>query len=190
MRLFLAINLTPAVRDALADAAAALREAAPDLRWVDAARIHLTLKFLDEQPESAVRTVADAMDAVAPKHFAFNLALGDGEHTVGAFPNFRRPRVVWMGVASDPKLELLHHDVEVACDAIGFAMEGRPFRPHLTLARVKDRIDATILRRLERAAKNIAFEAESNVASIDLMRSVTGAGAGYECLHSASLKAR
>lgn len=190
MRLFLAINLASDVREAIAAAGAPLREAAPDLRWTDASRLHLTLKFLDEQPESAVKTVADAMDTIAAKHFAFEMRVGDGEHTVGAFPNFRRPRVVWMGVANDPRLELLHHDVEVACEQLGFELDGRPFRPHLTLVRVKDRIDATALRRLERAATDVVFDLESSVSSVDLMRSVTGADARYECLHSAVLKAR
>ena len=44
-----------------------------------------------------------------------------------------------MGVAQEPRLELLHHDVEVACGQLGVETEGRPFRPHLTLARVKSR---------------------------------------------------
>jgi len=169
---------------------APLREAAPDLPWSDAGRLHLTLKFLAEQEERVVKTVADAMDAVAGKHFAFDMRVGDAEHTVGAFPNFRRPRVVWMGVANDPRLELLHHAVEVACEQLGFPLDGRPFRPHLTLVRVKDRIDATVLRRLERAAKDVTCDAASGVASVDLMRSVTGADARYERLHSSPLKAR
>lgn len=190
MRLFLAINLSPGIRDAIAAATASLREAAPDFRWTDASRFHLTLKFLDEQPEAAVKSVTDAMDAVVGQHFAFDMRVGGSDHVVGAFPNFRRPRVVWMGVSNDPKLELLHHDVEVACKALGFELEGRPFRPHLTLARVKDRVDATVLRRLERAAKAIRFDAESRVASVDLMRSVTGAEARHERLHTSPLKAR
>lgn len=190
MRLFLAINLAPDVRDSIAGAVAPLRGAAPDLRWSDASRLHLTLKFLDEQPETAVKPLTDAIDAVAAKHFAFEMRVGDGEQTVGSFPNFRRPRVVWMGVANDPRLELLHHDVEVACEQLGFELDGRPFRPHLTLVRVKDRIDATVLRRLEQAAKKVVVDAESAVASVDLMQSVTGVDARYECLHTSPLKAR
>ena len=93
-------------------------------------------------------------------------------------------------MANDPKLELLHHDVEVACEQLGFAVEGRPFRPHLTLVRVKDRIDATVLRQLERAAKNVTLDAPSPVTSVDLMQSVTGADTRYECIHSSPLKTR
>ena len=56
---------------------------------------------------------------------------------IGAFPNFRRARVVWIGVEQEPRLELLHHDLELACEQEGFEVEGRPFRPHITLARVR-----------------------------------------------------
>ena len=53
----------------------------------------------------------EAADSIARRHRHFDLTLG----SVGAFPNFRRARVVWMGVESEPKLEWLHHDLEVAC---------------------------------------------------------------------------
>ena len=108
---------------------------------------------------------------------------------IGAFPNFRRPRVVWMGVSPEPKLELLHHDVEAAAAKLGFEMDGRPFRPHLTLARVKPRsTEAEILRALARAAKHIEFTEELFVESIDLMQSdLSSAGARYRVLASAPL---
>jgi 2'-5' RNA ligase len=190
VRLFLAINVAPGVSAAIADAAAPLREAAPDLKWVDPSRLHLTLKFLDEQPESMVRDLADASDSVAGRHFGFDMRVGGSEHPVGAFPNFRRPRVVWAGVATDPRLELLHHDVEVACQALGFDVEGRPFRPHLTLARIADRVDATVLRRLERAAAKVTLDILSAVGSVDVMQSVTGRAPVYERLHASALRSR
>jgi 2'-5' RNA ligase len=190
VRLFLAINLDPEMRAAIFDAAAPLREAAPDLRWSAADRLHLTLKFLGEQPESAVAGISAATDRVSAAHYGFDMRVGDSDHTIGAFPNFRRPRVVWVGVATDPRLELLHHDVEVACETLGFALEGRPFRPHITLARIADRVDATVLRKLERATKKVTFDAESPVASVELMRSVTGPTARYEQVHTSPLRSR
>ena len=53
----------------------------------------------------------------------------------GAFPNFQRARVVWTGVQHESRLELLHHDVEVASGEEGFELPGRAFRPHVTVAR-------------------------------------------------------
>lgn len=189
MRLFLAINLAPEMRRAVIDATSSLREAAPSIGWVDETRLHLTLKFLGDQAESSVGPLREAMASVAGKHRAFRLSVKE----IGAFPNFRRARVVWMGVDREPRLEFLHHDVELACQQLGFELEGRAFRPHLTLARVKDRTDEQELRKLSRAGKKVEFEAETVVRSIDLMKSnldraSAQAGGRYERLYAAPLR--
>lgn len=187
MRLFLAINLEPGVRRALVEATSALHEAAPMLTWVDESRLHLTLKFLGEQPDGMAGRVGAMLDRVAAKHHRFPIHI----RQVGAFPNFRRARVVWMGVEQNTRLELLHHDVEVACDTLGFELDGRPFRPHLTLTRVKDRVDEESLRKLSRAGKRVDFDGEADVESIDLMKSELGAGGSrYQRLHASPLKVR
>jgi 2'-5' RNA ligase len=148
--------------------------------------VHLTLKFFGAQPADVVPRIRAAADAIAARHRPFALRIGG----VGAFPNFRRARVIWLGIDRDPRLELLHHDVEVACETVGFAIEGRAFRPHLTLARVKDGTVLEELKRVSRASKTFGFEAETTVTSIDLMRSTPGQpGTRYERLHGASLTA-
>lgn len=189
MRLFLAINLAPETRRSVIDATSALRDAAPSLSWVDEGRLHLTLKFLGAQPETVLGPLSDAITDVASRHRTFRMRMAE----IGAFPNFRRARVVWIGVDREPRLEFLHHDVELACERLGFELEGRPFRPHLTLARVKERTDVDELRQLSRAGKKLRFEAESVVRSIDLMRSnldrASAEAAGrYERLHAAPLR--
>jgi 2'-5' RNA ligase len=186
VRLFLAVNLPPEVRQAIVDAAAPLREAAPTLPWVDVEKLHLTVKFLGQQSEEMAARISDAMLGVAARNRAVGVELGD----IGAFPNFRRPRVVWLGVSSEPKLELLHHDVETACEALGIPVEGRPFRPHLTLARVRPRsIDATALRNLSRAAKDVHYVEEVVINAIDLMESkLTPTGAKHRLITSHSLR--
>lgn len=189
MRLFLAINLEPDVRRAIVDTLAPLKDAAPSLSWVDESRVHLTLKFFGEQPEDVVPRIAAAVDAAARRHRPFPIRIGG----VGAFPNFRRARVVWLGIEHEPRLELLHHDVETACATIGFGVEGRAFRPHLTLARVRDRTPPEELRRLSRTSKDLEFDETTSVESIDLMRSnlggQNGGAAKYERLHRAPLRA-
>ena len=185
MRLFLAINIDPEVRRAVVEAAAPLRALAPKLGWVREPNVHLTLKFLGEHSETVAGEVAAAMQRVAERHRAVDVELGG----VGAFPNFRRPRVVWMGVSPAPKLELLHHDVECAAKELGFSLDGRPFRPHLTLARVKPRAAAApTLRALEGAAKRIDYTQEIVINSVDLMQSELGPGGSrYRLLSSAQL---
>ena len=185
MRLFLAINLPADVRAAIAEAVDPLRTATPGFGWSDPAKVHLTVKFLGEQPESVVDPLREAIERVAARHEMMDLDIGG----VGAFPNLRRPRVVWLGVTPAPKLELLHHDVEVACEALGFEVEGRAFRPHLTLARIRERATTEETRALARAAREIDYRETVTVESIDLMRShLSSAGARYDPMWSARLR--
>ena len=187
MRLFLAINLPIDVRREVAAATAGLRQCAPDLMWVDEPRLHLTLKFLGEQPAERLDDIQGAIASVAGRHRELLMSMGG----IGAFPNFRRARVVWMGVTHEPRLELLHHDVEIACERLGFALDGRPFRPHLTLARVKHPVDEDRARMLSRAAKQTDYRTDFIVRSIDLMQSdpsASGEGPRYTTLVSAALR--
>jgi 2'-5' RNA ligase len=185
VRLFVAINLSPEIRRGVLDATEPLRERAPELSWVDEARLHLTLKFLGEQPDERLGEIKDVLASVAGRHRELVMDIGG----VGAFPNFRRARVVWIGIAQEPRLELLHHDVEVACESIGFEVEGRPFRPHLTLARVKTPISDERARELSRLAKRTDYRGDFIVRSVDLMRSELSAkGSSYTTLVSAALR--
>lgn len=168
------------------DALAPLRDAAPALGWVDSARLHLTVKFLGERHPGAVDALMAALRDVGGRHAPFTLDLKG----VGAFPNFRRARVVWLGIEPEPRLELLHHDVESWCERLGYEVEGRAFRPHLTLARVKAGTGEDTLRALARAAREVRYEAGVGVTTIDLMRStLEPRGSRYELLYSAPLGA-
>jgi len=185
VRLFVAINLTPEIRRGVLDATEPLRERAPDLAWVGEPRLHLTLKFLGEQPDDRLGEIKDVLASVAGRHRELVMDIGG----IGAFPNFRRARVVWIGVAQDPRLELLHHDVEVACESIGFEVEGRPFRPHLTLARVKTPLSDERARELSRLARRTDYRRDFIVRSVDLMRSEQSPqGSTYTTLVSAALR--
>jgi len=187
MRLFLALELPSATADEIDAAIGPLRAADPGLAWVAAHKLHLTLKFLGEADESRVAALIAAADRVASAHRPFEMELG----VVGAFPNFRRPRVVWLGVASEPRLELLHHDVELAAGDAGYEVEGRPFRPHVTLARVRTPLPTDHARALARAARAVSYSATVCVDRVTLFDSAArGAGAHYRRLHTAALGGR
>ena len=185
VRLFLAINPPVEVRREVRAATASLRAAVPEVAWANEDRLHFTLKFLGEQPEERLDAIEAALAGVTARHRELLMTVGD----VGAFPNFRRARVVWIGVTPDPRLELLYHDVETACERIGFPIEGRPFRPHITLARVRNRLPEPRTRELARGARAIHYCADFIVRSVDLMRSdPSAAGAAYTTLVSAALR--
>jgi 2'-5' RNA ligase len=165
---------------------APLREVAPALRWVAPEKWHLTVRFIGEEPLERVAAIRDALDAATEGQAEAPLALGG----IGAFPNFRRARVVWLGVAPDPKLEMLHHDIETACVALGMEPEGRPFRPHVTLARVPEGTPEPVLRALSRAARTVRYSDVIDASAVDLMASELAAdGPRYRILHSSPLGA-
>jgi RNA 2',3'-cyclic 3'-phosphodiesterase len=172
MRIFLAINPPADVRRRVWEAIAPLRDLSPDVSWVPEIKIHLTLKFIGEMAEDRIASLSSAMTELARTHAAPVVHLA----TVGAFPNFRRPRVIWMGIEQEPRLELLHHDVEIACDRLGHELEGRPYRPHLTLGRVRRPLGEESVKALRMAAKRIRFTDEFHARTIDVMQSAPGPG--------------
>jgi 2'-5' RNA ligase len=184
VRLFLAINFPAALREAMYEAAAPLRAAAPAVGWVRPEGLHLTAKFLGDCPEPAAEALAVAVAGAATGHQPVPVVVGG----VGAFPNFRRPRVVWIGVDGGGRLELLHHDVEVACAKVGYEPEGRPFRPHVTLGRVRERSGEGASRELATAARAVPFREDALVTSVDLMASqLSRGGSRYTLIASARL---
>jgi 2'-5' RNA ligase len=185
VRLFLALNLPADVRERVHRATAALREAAPEIAWVSEERLHLTIKFLGAQPDEATAALAESMREVAAAHRPVELELGG----IGAFPNRRRPRIVWLGIAADHRLELLHHDVELACERLGYPLEGRAFRPHITLGRTKQR--SPDARALGTAARTVTFRETTVVDTLDLMESrLQAAGPRYAVVAAAPLRPR
>ena len=95
-----------------------------------------------------------------------------------------------MGMGHDPRHEMLHHDVEIACRDLGFPAEGRPFRPHVTLARVRRPLSRDAVRALRKAMENEAGEpVPVTVRSIDLMHSMLRpAGPSYNLVHASPLR--
>ena len=184
VRLFLALELPAPLLDELEQAVVPVRDEFRGFSWVRPGKRHLTLKFLGEVENSRLDGLAAAADQVARRHRPFAMEIGG----IGAFPNFRRARVLWLGVEQEARLELLHHDVEVACESVGFEIEGRAFRPHITLARVRSRLDTDEARRLTRAAKKVDFSATAPVEEITLFESTPGQGGShYRRLHVARL---
>jgi 2'-5' RNA ligase len=185
MRLFLAVDLGRDVTSALREATAALRAIIPDAGWVAEDRLHLTLKFLDDQPETLVPALIDTMGRIATRHWPVPVRL----RGVGAFPNLRRPRVVWVGIEPTPKLELLQHDIEAGCAELGVEVDGKPFRPHLTIGRLRGTEDGNAVRELARTARAIGFRADAVVSSIELVHStLTPSGPRYVRLAEAPLR--
>ena len=152
----------------MVDATAPMREAAPRLSWVTEERLHLTMEFLGDQPDDSLPLLRDAIIGATTGHAPVTLVL----RGLGAFPNLRAPRIVWMGVEPDPKLELLQHDLARACEALGYERDARAFRPHITLGRARTPLRAEAARSLAAAARAITWSATVEATSVDVMESL------------------
>lgn len=135
IRSFIAIELPDEIRHALAEVQKNLRRDVGGVRWVEPGSIHLTLKFLGDIPAEQIQPIAAAAMGVVQDE----PPLGLGVSGLGAFPNPRRPRVIWVGIGGDvARLGRLQTRLEEALEPLEFPREERAFRPHLTVGRVKD----------------------------------------------------
>jgi RNA 2',3'-cyclic 3'-phosphodiesterase len=176
-RLFIAVPLPP---EAVADCAALIdRVRSAPLggvpRWVHVPNLHLTVRFLGATPAGRVEAVATAVDLALAGIGPFEVELAGA----GAFPDARRPRTLWLGIrrgADD--LGAMARALDGALAPLGWPPEDRPYRPHLTVARLDaaPRADGVaIARALDEAALgwHTAFRAREAV----LFRSHMGGGA-------------
>jgi 2'-5' RNA ligase len=140
VRLFVAVACEPALTRAAGSLIDTLRartaRLAPRARlaWVAPDRLHVTLAFIGDTPESQVPAIVSALQPpwAVP---AFEMELAG----CGAFPERGRPRVLWAGVTDGrDRLVSIAGEVRSRLTAIGVTLEARPFSPHMTLARVKD----------------------------------------------------
>jgi 2'-5' RNA ligase len=142
IRTFVAVEFPEKIISWIGSIQENLRSYGLGIRWVPPGNIHLTLKFLGDIKESDVESVGRAMFA-STRRFAPLSITAKG---IGAFPSFKRPRVIWIGVCGPiHDLIALQRTLDDNLNAIGFPKEKRPFKGHLTLGRVKDRIDPKIL---------------------------------------------
>ncbi len=139
IRSFLAIDLPKAVLKRIEDVQEDLKSSQADVRWVNPEKIHLTLKFFGYIEEVRIEAIVKAIEGSVHHTQAFSI----GVKGMGAFPNWRSPRVIWMGLVDEkgekeekgiliPFQKQLESDLET----IGFEPEARACQPHLTLGRV------------------------------------------------------
>jgi len=189
IRAFIAIELPEEVKAWLSSVQSKLRpEQHPYVKWVSADGIHLTLKFLGNIDREKVSPIAEAMAEAAQGVSPFRLEVSG----LGAFPSRGRPQVIWVAVGGEvEKLASLQRGIDHSLVALGFSAETRPFTPHLTLGRLRERASAEERRRMGEAL--LAAKGEEgvpfHVAELSLIRStLTPKGAIYNRIFSISLE--
>ena len=186
IRSFIAIDLHDATRQGLAAVQEQLRQSRAGVRWVKPSSIHLTLKFLGNIQAVQMEDIALAVAQEIRDHPPITL----GAAGLGAFPSRRKPRVIWIGMEGEvQRLTRIQARVENALEPLGFVREKRPFRPHLTIGRVKDRRRLQSLIDVMAELKIPEFDS-FDVTEIILYKSdLRPTGAIYTKLHRMSLAA-
>jgi 2'-5' RNA ligase len=136
-RVFIGVDISVEARTAAAKYTEMLRGEFPNLKvgWERPEKLHLTLKFLGNLDDAQLGDLTTAVAAAAASVKAMRLELAG----TGVFPNPRNPRILWLGIR-DPRsaISKLADVVELECERLGFPRDSRPFRPHLTVGRVKE----------------------------------------------------
>jgi len=134
-RLFVAVTMPEVVKQALL----AIREDLRGFHWVEAANLHLTLKFIGDVDSELQEEIARVLSQVATEPFILPV------ETVGAFPSRGRPFVVWAGLGSaHPRLFGLQKEIEDRLFGIGIEPEKHRYVPHITLARCKEASEESV----------------------------------------------
>lgn len=133
MRLFVALEVAPEVRERIREVLPDLQKHCPAARWVRPEGIHVTLKFIGQVEAAQAGAIQESLRRIGsdqPVEMQFQ--------GLGFFPNKRRPRVLWCGVRASPNLAELAADIEDALVALAIPKQSHGFVPHLTLARIEE----------------------------------------------------
>ncbi len=186
MRLFIAIELSQAIRDELARIQSHLKYSGADVKWVERGNIHLTLRFLGEVSEEKAEEIKSILDNIAKETKSFELSLKD----IGAFPKIEYPRVVWVGLDEGrAESEKLAEKIDDELSKIGYEKESRPFAAHLTIGRVKSQENKDALKKS--VSSCVVRDASCVIEKITLFQStLTSKGPIYTRLHEIKLGSR
>ena len=142
-RIFVAVPISAEARRRAASYIESLRAEFREARvgWEKAEKLHLTLKFLGDCDERQLRNLENAVANSAKSFFDsenianFKIQISE----TGVFPSKRNGRILWLGLHDESgNLAKINRILETECEKMGFEKENRSFKPHLTIARLKE----------------------------------------------------
>ncbi len=134
-RIFIAVETGPQVQEVVSTLQDKMRASGVRLRWIKPHNMHFTLRFLGEIPAAQVARAVVATRQAASGLAPFEVMIAG----LGAFPNFDRPQVIWLGTQEGgEELERVAAGLDAQLLRAGFTPDGKRFRPHLTLGRTRD----------------------------------------------------
>ncbi len=135
VRVFVAVAISPELERECAGLIRKLQDIPAQVKWVRPEGIHITLKFLGNVAQAQLPQIKQAIQRAVEGQRAFSIT----SNGIGGFPSLKRPRVIWIGLQENTlaPLKQLQQRVEAELARLGFEPENRPFKPHLTLGRVR-----------------------------------------------------
>lgn len=188
VRLFVACEVPEDVKQSIGGVIDELRaRSGTAVRWIRPEGVHVTLKFLGEVPVKKLPAIKLAVQEAVVGHSPFELEFSN----IGTFGGREGLRIMWVGIAGDVlRLEALVRTVNAALAVVGFEPERRPFRPHLTLGRVRDEIPTRQRAQIEVDVGKMDVPGTGwRTSQVSLMRSIiTAQGASYEVIATFPLR--
>jgi len=182
IRAFVAVELAVEVKAELARLQAVLRrKTICPAKWVATDNTHLTLCFLGEIDLGQIEFVETVLTQTAASFTHIRLRMT----SLGAFPSITQPRTVWVGLDGElDNLSKLHHNLEEGLRVVGYQPENRPFRPHLTIARIPSETSRSACQGLgEALRREEIIPLLVDVPELSLMKStLRTTGAVHDCL--------
>jgi len=152
LRAFIAIEIPSDIRSRIEQEIASLKKTIGThaVRWVPPQNIHLTLKFLGDVSPTNLPLLKQILQTEIGNHTPFDLVVKN----MGCFPNPRRPRIIWIGLETSPTIEAIQRTVDLSTARLGYALEERPFSPHLTIGRVAQNVSSDETLTIRNALEN------------------------------------
>lgn len=177
-RVFLSIDIgNDALLPLISEIQTKLDKSLAKMKLVELENIHFTLRFFGDTPLSRINEIKNCLNQIKINPFEIEV------HGVGAFPNSRRPRVIWIGVDQNAeRIRELKIEIDSRLKELGYKPEKKRFTPHATIARVRYIKDAAKL------STNIDELASSPIGSMTVSRfnmkksTLTPSGPIYETL--------
>jgi len=185
IRIFIAIDTNHEVKQKLGRIQEEFRKLDAGVRWVAPEIMHLTLVFLGDIPANRSESVSAAVTGVAAMSAPFSYDISG----LGFFGSTRSPRAIWAGIGPCPPMAKLQQLLSTAVRDLGFAVEDRPFKPHLTIGRVRSiRNTGAVVQKIQSCAYTPFGRVQTD--SVLLIRSrLKPQGPEYSVIHSARLGA-
>jgi 2'-5' RNA ligase len=153
IRCFIALYPDAAASEQIANFVSYMSGVNSTIKWEKSSQIHITMKFIGDIDRKTLMDIVQTLRTQIPDH----PQVKGNIDKVGAFPNFRNPRILWLGF-SEAMLQLakLQRIIEEICEEKDIPKERGAFTPHFTIGRVKER---SIVRDLDQSAASAGYQA-------------------------------